>query len=91
MRFTLFCVALSLAAAWKMTGECIFCKIASRESSSTYLEYESDSIVIFRDIHPASDFHYLAIPKVHLKNGKSLTAEHIPLRRFTDCDGGIVD
>lgn len=46
------------------------------------IEYESDTIVIFKDIHPASDFHYLAIPKIHIKDPKCVTSEHLPLREL---------
>lgn len=46
------------------------------------IDYESETIVIFKDIKPGSDLHYLAIPKVHLKNAKSLTVEHVPLREY---------
>lgn len=61
---------------------CIFCKIARKEDSTTVIEYESETIVIFKDIHPASKYHFLAIPKVHIKNAKVMTKEHIPLRKF---------
>lgn len=59
---------------------CIFCKIARKEDPNTEIQYESETIVIFSDIRPGSDFHYLAIPKVHLKNAKFISAEHVPLR-----------
>lgn len=45
------------------------------------IEYESETIVIFKDIHPASDWHFLAIPKGHIQNAKSLTIDHVPLRK----------
>lgn len=61
---------------------CIFCKIAKKEDTTTVIEYESENIVIFKDISPASDFHYLAIPKGHMKNIKEITREHLPLREY---------
>ncbi|XP_059609915.1 adenosine 5'-monophosphoramidase HINT3-like [Phlebotomus argentipes] len=58
---------------------CIFCKIVRKEDSKTVIEHESDNIVIFKDIKPATEFHYLAVPKRHIKNCKELTMEHKPL------------
>ncbi|XP_031631744.1 histidine triad nucleotide-binding protein 3-like [Contarinia nasturtii] len=52
---------------------CIFCHIAAGKSDTTLIEYENDNIVIFKDIRPASDFHYLAVPKKHMKNVRSCT------------------
>lgn len=60
---------------------CIFCKISRKEDPTTVIEYESETIVIFKDIHPASDWHFLAIPKGHIQNAKSLTIDHVPLRK----------
>lgn len=54
---------------------CIFCKICAKEEP-TDLIYEDEEIVIFKDIKPAAKWHYLAVPKVHIKDGKSLTMEH---------------
>lgn len=54
---------------------CIFCDIIAGRSSET-IEFSNDNIVIFKDIKPASDFHYLAAPKIHLQNVRSLDASH---------------
>lgn len=59
---------------------CIFCKIALKEDPNSVIVYETETVCVFKDIRPASDFHYLAIPKQHYDNVKSLTADDIPLR-----------
>ncbi|MEK7521603.1 MAG: HIT domain-containing protein [Patescibacteria group bacterium] len=45
--------------------ECLFCKIVRGEVPSTK-EYEDEEILVFRDIHPKADIHFLIVPKEHL-------------------------
>lgn len=47
-----------------MTTECIFCKIINGTIPADKL-YQSDNVIAFKDINPASPHHYLIIPKVH--------------------------
>lgn len=54
---------------------CIFCKICTGEAPSDMV-YQDDEIAIFKDIKPAAKHHYLAIPKIHIKNAKYLTLDH---------------
>lgn len=56
-----------------MSDNCSFCKIASGDSPETNIEFDNERIVIFRDLKPASDYHYLAVPKVHIEDGRKLT------------------
>jgi histidine triad (HIT) family protein len=60
----------------KRPAKCIFCDIVDGKSPTTKMVYENDNILIFHDIKPASDFHYLAIPRVHIDNAKCLTVDH---------------
>lgn len=53
---------------------CIFCDIVAGKSPSTIIEFQNDNIVIFKDIKPASDYHYLAVPKHHFDNARTLSA-----------------
>jgi histidine triad (HIT) family protein len=46
---------------------CIFCKIIKGEVPS-YKVYEDKLTYAFLDIHPASEFHTLVIPKAHSEN-----------------------
>lgn len=52
---------------------CIFCEI---EKTDTEILYKDDEIIAFRDIKPAAKFHFLIIPKIHIKNTKALTTNH---------------
>ena len=44
---------------------CLFCKIAEKKIPSSVV-YEDDSLLAFKDIHPAAPIHLLIIPKLHL-------------------------
>lgn len=48
-------------------SECIFCKIVNRELPAEVV-YESDAVVVFKDINPVAPTHLLAIPKKHIAN-----------------------
>lgn len=63
---------------------CLFCRIASGlpvgpGKPVTELVYENDVVVAFKDIRPATDHHYLIVPKTHSGNPKSLSAERLSL------------
>lgn len=47
--------------------DCIFCKIIKGELPSTKL-YETDKILVFKDIHPRAPIHLLIVPKEHIKD-----------------------
>ncbi|XP_018318789.1 histidine triad nucleotide-binding protein 3 [Agrilus planipennis] len=51
---------------------CIFCKIIARTSPAEIL-LEDDDIIVFKDVKPASRFHYLAVPKLHIENVNKIT------------------
>jgi len=55
--------------------ECLFCKIARKELDSDIV-HESDDIMVFRDINPASPLHVLAIPKEHVASVNELNRNH---------------
>lgn len=61
---------------------CIFCNIANGKDPSTTLVFENNNIVIFKDIHPASKYHYLAVPKNHVDDAKCLTAKDTNLSNY---------
>jgi histidine triad (HIT) family protein len=50
-----------------MMSDCLFCKIVNREIPSQII-YESEQILVFKDIHPVAPLHFLAIPKLHIDN-----------------------
>ncbi len=47
--------------------DCIFCKIVRGEAPS-WKVWENDDVYAFLDIHPASRYHTLVIPKQHFVN-----------------------
>lgn len=64
-------------------SSCIFCDIAERKSQETVIEFENDELIIFKDIRPAAEHHFLAVPKVHYDSVKSLNKEeHLALSKF---------
>lgn len=48
-------------------NSCIFCKIVKGEAKS-WKVYETEDVYAFLDIHPASKYHTLVIPKKHYTN-----------------------
>ncbi|MBU1031917.1 HIT domain-containing protein [Patescibacteria group bacterium] len=57
---------------------CIFCKIIKGEIPKDFL-YESDSLVVFADIHPSADIHILIVPKEHIVGIGDLSESHAKL------------
>ncbi|XP_067644798.1 adenosine 5'-monophosphoramidase HINT3 [Eurosta solidaginis] len=58
---------------------CIFCEISAGRQPNTIIEVETKEFVIFKDIKPASTYHYLAVPKRHIESLKHSTKEDIGL------------
>ncbi|MBT6843463.1 MAG: histidine triad nucleotide-binding protein [Candidatus Melainabacteria bacterium] len=55
--------------------DCIFCKIIKGEIPSEKL-YETEQVIAFKDISPASPHHYLIIPKIHKASLNEFDQEH---------------
>ena len=47
--------------------DCIFCRIVKGEIPS-YMVFESDSVLAFRDINPVAPVHIIVIPKSHIES-----------------------
>lgn len=48
-------------------ADCLFCKILNKEIESDIV-FESDNVLIFKDISPKAPVHLLAIPKKHISS-----------------------
>lgn len=48
-----------------MMQDCVFCKIVKKEIPAEIF-YEDESVLVFKDIHPAAPVHLLLIPKKHI-------------------------
>lgn len=57
-----------------MSEDCLFCKIIAGEIPSNKV-YSDDDVYAFRDINPAAPRHVLVIPKKHLQDITSATAD----------------
>lgn len=47
--------------------DCIFCKIAAGKTD-TELVYETDDLVVFKDIRPHAPVHLLIVPRRHIRS-----------------------
>ena len=56
-------------------NDCIFCKIVAGIIPSTKV-YEDETVLAFRDIAPMAPTHILVIPKEHIPDAGSVTAEN---------------
>lgn len=59
-------------------NSCIFCRIISGREPANIV-YQDTEMVIFWNIHPAVNYHFLAIPKNHIENINCLNSSHIPM------------
>lgn len=60
----------------KLIKDCIFCKIIRNEAPSTRYPSLRENILVFKDIHPVSDYHLLAIPTSHIRYAQNMSAEY---------------
>ncbi len=60
---------------------CVFCKIASHEIAKEF-DYEDKDVMVFPDLNPAKDLHFLVVPKKHLKDFMELTDPKLMAKVF---------
>ena len=59
-----------------MEKDCIFCQIVQGQTETEML-YQSDTLVVFKDINPHAPVHLLLVPKKHIRSVNDLTdADH---------------
>ena len=55
-----------------MEKDCIFCQIANGHTDTEIL-YQTDTLVVFKDINPHAPVHLLFVPKKHIRSVNDLT------------------
>lgn len=55
-----------------MEKDCIFCQIAHGQTATEIL-YQTDTLVVFKDINPHAPVHLLFVPKKHIRSVNDLT------------------
>jgi histidine triad (HIT) family protein len=55
-------------------ADCIFCKIAKRESPAS-VALDSKNVIAFKSIDPAAEHHYLIVSKKHIIELKDVTSK----------------
>ena len=55
-----------------MEKGCIFCQIANGQTGTEIL-YQTETLVVFKDINPHAPVHLLFVPKKHIRSVNDLT------------------
>ena len=55
-----------------MQKDCIFCQIAHGQTDTEIL-YQTDTLVVFKDINPHAPVHLLLVPKKHIRSVNDLS------------------
>jgi len=55
-----------------MEKDCLFCQIAHGQTGTKIL-YQTDTLVVFKDIKPHAPVHLLFVPKKHIRSVNDLT------------------
>ncbi len=61
-----------------MLDSCIFCKIINKQIPSTVV-YETDDILVIKDLYPKAPIHYLIMPKEHYQDIQSIPDKNMDL------------
>lgn len=57
-----------------MTDNCLFCRIVAGDIPATFI-YEDDKVVVLQDIAPQAPYHYLILPRKHIRTTLDLAVE----------------
>ncbi|XP_046398633.1 adenosine 5'-monophosphoramidase HINT3-like [Ischnura elegans] len=60
----------------RVDSKCVFCNICNGDSE-TRLLYQDEDYIVFKDIRPYAEHHYLVVTKDHIPDAKCLTKEQI--------------
>jgi histidine triad (HIT) family protein len=59
-------------------SDCLFCRIVAGEIPSDIV-HETETTVAFKDINPAAPLHVLVVPRRHIGDASTVTAEDGPI------------
>ena len=59
-----------------MAEDCIFCKIINGDFNTEFV-YETDKLVVFKDINPKAPIHLLVVPKLHVASLNELDDKNL--------------
>lgn len=70
----------------EIMNQCIFCDIIADKAPATKI-METDTILVIKDIVPKASVHYLLIPKKHIPDIQSLSAQDLAIGKeiFATC------
>ncbi len=60
------------------TTDCLFCRLVAGEVPSDIV-HETETTVAFKDIQPAAPLHVLVVPRRHIDDASTVTAEDGPV------------
>jgi histidine triad (HIT) family protein len=63
---------------FRMETDCIFCQIALGRTDTDIL-FQTDTLVVFKDINPHAPVHLLVVPKKHIRSINDLTDADQPI------------
>ena len=63
------------ASSSSSSSDCLFCRILAGELPANEVA-SSEGTFAFRDINPTAPTHVLVIPREHIENADTVTAEH---------------
>jgi histidine triad (HIT) family protein len=63
---------------YRMSDECIFCKIARKEVPTQPI-YEDHDLLAFPDVNPVAPVHVLIVPKEHMLNLNEVGKNDAPM------------
>lgn len=59
-------------------SDCIFCKIVSGDIPADIV-FEDEQVVVFKDINPKAEVHWLVIPRIHIESLFEVNESHSAL------------
>ena len=71
---------ISQTMAQNTENSCVFCGI-NRNQGPNEILFQTEKYLVFKDINPSAEFHFLVIPKTHIDTINNLTSSHAEMVR----------